>query len=174
VHAHWTGKQLACALIIKTPARPQLRSSRNFPTPPLLLDNPPTFFRYGTTQILTDLQSLCCVWRKRIFQGSLPLDLYPSYTLQASKSLSLITSSAAIMSFSADKVNVLKGAFSQRRFSSSKDPSESGQYCFSCSFMEGVRYVIFCILEAFGSFRSLEICQCSLLYTDSSLEVQRY
>ncbi|KAH7396808.1 hypothetical protein DE146DRAFT_657824 [Phaeosphaeria sp. MPI-PUGE-AT-0046c] len=32
------------------------------------------------------------------------------------------------MSFSADKVNILKGAFSQRRFSSSKDPSESGTY----------------------------------------------
>ena len=31
------------------------------------------------------------------------------------------------MSFSADKVNVLKGAFSHRRFSSSKDPSESGK-----------------------------------------------
>ena len=32
------------------------------------------------------------------------------------------------MSFSADKVSHLKGAFSQRRFSSSKDPSESGTY----------------------------------------------
>lgn len=32
------------------------------------------------------------------------------------------------MSFSADKVNVLKGAFSQRRFSSSKEPTESGEF----------------------------------------------
>jgi hypothetical protein len=30
------------------------------------------------------------------------------------------------MSFSADKVPVLKGAFSQRRFSTSKEPSENG------------------------------------------------
>lgn len=32
------------------------------------------------------------------------------------------------MSFSADKVSHLKGAFSHRRFSSSKDPTESGTY----------------------------------------------
>jgi hypothetical protein len=31
------------------------------------------------------------------------------------------------MSFSADKVPVLKGAFSQRRFSTSKEPSENGE-----------------------------------------------
>jgi hypothetical protein len=35
------------------------------------------------------------------------------------------------MSFSADKVNMLKGAFSQRRFSSSKDPSDSGELFFA-------------------------------------------
>jgi hypothetical protein len=47
------------------------------------------------------------------------------------------------MSFSADKVNVLKGAFSQRRFSSSKDPSESGEYCqLLYFFMQSVRYVM--------------------------------
>jgi hypothetical protein len=47
------------------------------------------------------------------------------------------------MSFSADKVNVLKGAFSQRRFSSSKDPSESGEYYqLLFSFVQGVRYVM--------------------------------
>jgi hypothetical protein len=47
------------------------------------------------------------------------------------------------MSFSADKVNVLKGAFSQRRFSSSKDPSESGEYCqLPYFFMQSVRYVM--------------------------------
>jgi len=38
------------------------------------------------------------------------------------------------MSFSADKVNMLKGAFSQRRFSSSKDPSESGKF-YNCFFL---------------------------------------
>ena len=38
------------------------------------------------------------------------------------------------MSFSADKVNMLKGAFSQRRFSSSKDPSESGMLASSFAF----------------------------------------
>jgi hypothetical protein len=37
----------------------------------------------------------------------------------------------ADMSFSADKVNMLKGAFSQRRFSSSKDPSDSGELFFA-------------------------------------------
>jgi hypothetical protein len=47
------------------------------------------------------------------------------------------------MSFSADKVNVLKGAFSQRRFSSSKDPSESGEYSqLLFFFTERVRYVM--------------------------------
>jgi hypothetical protein len=45
------------------------------------------------------------------------------------------------MSFSADKVSHLKGAFSQRRFSSSKDPSESGTY-YNC-FLEGeMRYIM--------------------------------
>jgi hypothetical protein len=48
------------------------------------------------------------------------------------------------MSFSADKVNVLKGAFSQRRFSSSKDPSESGEYSPLLFFsLERVCYVMF-------------------------------
>lgn len=49
------------------------------------------------------------------------------------------------MSFSADKVNILKGAFSHRRFSSSKDPSESGMFqvpsfCFLRP--EGLSYVM--------------------------------
>jgi hypothetical protein len=47
------------------------------------------------------------------------------------------------MSFSADKVNILKGGFSQRRFSSSKDPSESGEFSqLLFSFVERVRYVM--------------------------------
>jgi hypothetical protein len=60
------------------------------------------------------------------------------------------------MSFSADKVNVLKGAFSQRRFSSSKDPSESGEswQLLSFSLWRGVRYVISCIFEACESFNN--------------------
>ena len=43
------------------------------------------------------------------------------------------------MSFSADKVSHLKGAFSQRRFSSSKDPTESGMYFLSFFFTLGPR-----------------------------------
>ena len=46
------------------------------------------------------------------------------------------------MSFSADKVSHLKGAFSQRRFSSSKDPSESGTYITVCSSRDCPCYVI--------------------------------
>jgi hypothetical protein len=70
------------------------------------------------------------------------------------------------MSFSADKVNILKGGFSQRRFSSSKDPSESGEFSQLLFFFRGegaLRHGLealsadFWYLEAWESFRTLEI-----------------
>jgi hypothetical protein len=71
----------------------------------------------------TILIDLCCIIFRVYYL------LYPSTTSKLGKSLSRSPNN---MSFSADKVNVLKGAFSQRRFSSSKDPTESGMYpcCF--------------------------------------------
>jgi hypothetical protein len=58
------------------------------------------------------------------------------------------------MSFSADKVNILKGSFSQRRFSSSKDPSESGTYC-DC-FFGVLRHISTLHLGSLGDWRLAE------------------
>jgi hypothetical protein len=64
------------------------------------------------------------------------------------------------MSFSADKVPILKGAFTQRRFSSSKEPSGNGESFLSCMlrwlyFIQASRRIWWGVVATFTPFHSI-------------------